>query len=189
LSLPGQRRSNVSYRDLRRRDNELVGQTQHAKALLTQPSVSIAIFRLPFVGAVTRSVDLHDQPFFKASEVSDEIAKRDLSTELCAFASPISQGAPKNALRLNGVLAQVAGETQQHRTWDIGGHDARIAEQTNPGKAHSRIAPLDSPHPKANAKHSSATFANAKATFSRKGRRAALYAARYFGSMRSRPPI
>ena len=71
---------------------------------------------------VALSIDLDDQLGLHASEVGDEMADRNLSTEFETCQSAISQNLPESFFGEGHVAAQWAGAVEMLRLVTVSGH-------------------------------------------------------------------
>ena len=106
---------------------------------------------------MARSVDLDDETPLVADGVDNERSDRRLPAEFGAFALAVSNGAPDERFGLHGSGALLAGEAKHDGAGNVRGHGMMLARCGRFCNVQSRLASLDTPHPKANAKHSSAS--------------------------------
>ena len=100
---------------VRSSEDSRVPEPQHAKALLAQPGVPRGVVRA--LVEMMRTVDFDDQAGAEADEVEDVAAHRYLPAELVAGEVAQAERAPKTALGVGGLAAEITCASGAIQLW------------------------------------------------------------------------
>ena len=90
-----------------------VGESQHAKTLTFEPSLSYCVFLAAARQVVNATVDLDDEFGFQAHEIHDVRPDSSLPTEFGAIELPVPKALPQPALLDAWLFALAARELQR----------------------------------------------------------------------------
>jgi hypothetical protein len=142
LSL-GKRITYPRHRQLRRSDDELIGQAKNSEALLPQPAVALLVSNALLRDFVAGPVDFDDEPAAKTDEVEDILPERNLPLKLCSLASSIPNSAPDDGFGLNSIGALCAREAKKERSRAFGRHHEAFDSKLRVLNIRNHLAPLD----------------------------------------------
>jgi hypothetical protein len=111
-----------------------------------QASRSSSASRCSVISWLGPSISTKKSPF-KADEIKNMVAARNLPLKPGAIASPISKGAPNECLRLNGLRALFARKSTEYGPRDFLCHRVKLLSILRMLKIQSHRAPRDPPHP------------------------------------------
>jgi hypothetical protein len=92
-------------------DDEVVVETEHIVAIVTQPLIAGRIMAALVFVLMRPAIQLYDQPMLDAEKIRDIIPDRDLSPKFQAVEPRAAQGTPEDFLRVRHLAPQPSRES------------------------------------------------------------------------------